>query len=233
MTYRLPALLLNLLFYIGWSGFAVAQAPKLTKFLKKDGVVSGSVVLVEPPEEIKKYLEKVSAASRKNPEWFREYSAKHASGVPMPFHENMGLTKKEYEDYLKVWDQRKFKVIERVGIKLEERSGNWVIRTSGTAFPISLLKYDPKKDVFKSTNGELVKMPDVNSPKASILKAWKGHEWQFEKKSSLSTLRETLAIGAAADGKYGFLIYRLQEVSSTGRLLVDDSKVIRFVIPKG
>lgn len=214
------------------SSLAWAQAPKLTKFLKPNTPVKGSVVIVEPPAAIEAYLEKVKLASQKDPEWFNEYSKNAQSGVPLPYHEKLGLSKKEYEEYLAVWDKRAIKEVQAVVLKLEEEKGKWVIKASGPAWPISLLKYDPKKDQLRSTNGILVKIDDVDAPANSILRAWKGHEWRLESKNTLSVLKENFAIGAAADGKNGYLIYRLQEVSSLGRVLDDKSVVIRFPLAK-
>ncbi|MGE9268320.1 MAG: hypothetical protein ACQKBY_09505 [Verrucomicrobiales bacterium] len=219
-----------------WSALTIwataAEAPKLTSFLKPGTDVKGAVILVEPPKEIQNYLKKVRDASREDPEWFAEYSKTAQSGVPLPFHEKLGLSKEEYEAYLKLWGEREVVEVQAVGIRLEEKGAHWSIRASGAAWPISLLKYDPAKDQFQSTNGVLEKIDDVDAPAESILRAWKGHEWRLTVEGSLSTMKENFAIGASADGKHGFLIYRLQEVSSTGRQLDDKSIVIRYPLTK-
>lgn len=232
MKFFIKALPTALAFLIVASPSAWAKAPKLTKFLKPDTSVKGSVVLVDPPVALDEYLQKVKVAAQKDPEWFAEYSKTAKSGVPLPFHEKLGLSKKEYDAYLAVWDKREIKEVQPVTLKLEEEDGQWIIKASGAAWPISLLKYNPEKDQFRSTNGLLIKSDDVDAPASSILRAWKGYEWRLETKSTLSVLKENLAIGAAADGKNAYLVYRIQETSSTGRTLDDKSVVIRFPLAK-
>lgn len=207
-----------------------AQAPKLTKFLKEGVPTRGDVVVVEPPEEINVYLKKVQQAAMGDPAWFDGYAKDAPPGVPLPFHEKLGLTKAEYAEYLALWVKRKFVSRQPVVVKLEKTGETHVIRVTGAGWPISLLSYKPAEDTFTSTNGVLKKIADVDAPDNSILRAWKGYEWRLEEAGTLTTLRENFAIGAAPD-KHGLLIYRLQEVSTSGRRLEDKSLVIRFALP--
>jgi len=201
----------------------------LTSYLVKDKPVLGEVGMIVPPKEISKYIAKVQAAAKQDPEWYREYTKKSKPGLPLPFHEKLGLTKDEYADYLKLWDQRQFKVSQKVVIRLEEpKPGEWMIRVSGVGMPISLLRYYPDTDQFKSTNGVLKRIEDINAPKESVLGAWKGQEWRFEEKTEYVWTKENIAIGKTNDGLHCFLVYRIQE-SVTG---YNKSLVIRFAPPK-
>ena len=92
----------------------------------------------------------------KNPDWFREYSTDAKPGVPLPYHENLGLTQDEYTKYIELWDQRKMQPVPKgeVAIRLEQaKEGEWVIRVSGLGTPFSLLRYYEKTDEVRSTNG--------------------------------------------------------------------------------
>ena len=149
--------------------------------------------------------------------------------MPLPFDDRLGLTREEYDDYLKYWGKREFKGIEAVPIRLSESSdGRWTIIVGGRAATLSTLKFDPKAEAFKSPNGELKRIEDVDADGNSTLGAWTGHEWKFEEKSSLGTLKENFAIGKTGDKKYGLLVYRLQEVSEQGSKIADDGVVVRF-----
>jgi len=220
-------------------GSAVGQeAPKVFgPILKPDVNVKADLVVVLPPEEIQTYINKVKEASTKNPEWFKEYSAKSKPGIPLPYDEKLGLSQKEYQEYRELWDKREFKTIQQVGLRLtkvgDEKTGiRWKIRASGEASRLSLLSYDPKEDVVVSTNGKLARLEDINAPAESILGEWKGREWKFEEETGLSKVKENFAIGETADGKYGLIVYRLQDVSSAGSLLFDRRMVIRFPNPE-
>jgi hypothetical protein len=208
-----------------------AEAPKvLADYLIPNTMIKGEVVKVVPPPELDKYIVKVEEAARKDREWFQEHAKKGKPGVPLPYDERLGLTKEEYDDYIKFWGKREFKGIEPVPIRLSEGSdGRWSIIVGGKmATMLSTLKFDPKTDAFKSPNGELKRIEDVAADANSTLGAWTGHEWKFEEKSSLGTLKENFAIGKTGDKKYGLLVYRLQEISEQGSKIADDGMVVRF-----
>ncbi|MGB2402987.1 MAG: hypothetical protein ACPIA7_06210, partial [Akkermansiaceae bacterium] len=199
---------------------AADEVPEvLAAHFEKDQTVSGEVGAIMPPEEINKYIAKVKVASKANPEWYAAYAKEAKPGIPLPWHENLGLTKEEYEDYLSLWDQRKFKAMQQVVIRLEEpKPEEWMIRVSGVGMTISLLRYNPKTGDFRSPNGELKRIEDIDADERSILGAWTGKEWRYENNSEFISTKENLALGSYKDGKYGLLIYRLQE-STAGRRL--------------
>ena len=205
----------------------------LGKYLRVGTMTKGEVVVVIPPREISKYVAMVEEAAEKDPEWFRTYSAETKPGLPLPFHEKLGLSKEEYTKYRAMWAKREMKAVPNGGvvIRLEQQKGEWMVRVSGEGSPISLLRYLEKTDEMRSPNGIMSRLEDVDADKESILGAWKGHEWKFQEETALGRTKENFAIGKLADGKSGLLVYRLQEVSFSGRLLYDKSLVIRFALP--
>jgi hypothetical protein len=207
-----------------------AEAPKvLADYLKPDALIKGEVVVVVPPPELDKYIAKVEAAARKDPEWFREHAKNGKPGVPLPFDERLGLSREDYDEYLSFWGKRDFKGIEAVPIRLiGSKDGRWNINIGGSAQAISTLRYDPKTDAFSSPNGELKRIEDVSADANSTLGAWTGHEWKFEEKTGLGTTKENIAIGKTGDKKFGLVVYRLQEVSDQGTRLLDRGMVVRF-----
>lgn len=209
-----------------------AEPPKvLSEFLPANALVKAEIVVVVPPPEIDKYVSKVEESARKDPKWFAEHSKASKPGVPLPFDEKLGLTKEEYDEYLKIWGKREFKPVEPAVLQLKEgKDGSWTIGAAGSASIISLLKYDPATDLFKSLNGDLKRLDDVNADANSTLGAWTGHEWKYEAEDGLSTTKENIAIGKTGDGKYGLIVYRMQEVSSAGTHLMDKGMVVRFLL---
>ena len=221
------AILFVMLFPAGAS--AQVTAPKIfTNILEPNKLYKGERVVVTPPEEIEKYIKLVKEGAKNDPEWYEEYSKNAKPGVPLPFHKNLNLTAAQYQEYLELWSKLEFKILEKIGVLLERRRGKWCFSLSGTGAMISLLRYDEKEDVFRSTNGIMKRIDDIDAGEETILGEWKGAEWRFEEETPLGKTKENLALGKAADGKFGFLVYRLQDITANNTVLEDVSRVIRF-----
>lgn len=201
--------------------------------LDKDVPVRAQVGVVLPPQEINRYVVKVQAAAGKDPKWFREYSSKSAPGAPLPWDERIGLTKEEYDEYIKLWNKREFKPIEDVVLLLRPSTGDtWTLNATGSASTLTTIRYAAKEDTFRSPNGDLKRIKDIQADPSSILGAWTGQEWKFEEETDLGKVKENLAVGRFTDKKFGLIVYRAQELSSAGTPLLDKSLVIRFPIGK-
>ena len=226
-------LLLSLLFT--FSASAQEKAPAVfADYLVPDVAVKGELVAVVPPEEIEKYIDKVDIIRKEDPEWFAEYSKNAQPGVPLPYDEKLGLTKEEYQDYLKLWDQREMKGLPQgeLVVRLEKAGERWRIRVTGQGSDITTMFYDPKADTYTTTSGVLKRIADIKAEKRSILGEWTGKEWKMELNDGFGITKENIAIGKLTDGTYGLIVYRIQEVSETGRRLFDKSMVIRFAVKR-
>ncbi len=230
MTKTRYALLLPLLF----THCNAHGAPEIfTKYLPIEEFVKASAGIVVPPKEIEQYIDKVEAAASKNPEWFAKYSKSSKPGVPLPYHENLGLSKEEYSAYIAAWGKRSFEEMQPVALRLEKSTGNeWMLRATGPGFLISSLRYDTKKKELRSPNGIMQRIDDIKGDKDSILGAWQGQEWMHESETSISKTRENFAIGKKTNEATGYLIYRLQEMTNSGRKLYDKRIIIQFPIEK-
>ena len=207
-----------------------AEVPKVFEGLMQAGVpVRGQRGMVVPPAEIDKYVAKVEASARKDPKWFREFGATAKPGVPLPYDERLGLTKEEYDEYIALWNKREFKPKEEVMLMLRESpAGTWKISSTGSASSLSTLYYSAKDDEFRSPNGVLKRIEDIKADPASILGEWTGSEWKVENDTGFGKIKENIALGRFADNKYGLVVYRVQELTSEGARLLDNSLVIRF-----
>ncbi len=200
---------------------------------EKGKAVNGQIIAIIPPKEFETFVQRLSEAAQKNPEWFDEHTKK-TPGSPFPlFDEKLGMTQEEYDNYVKLWSNREVKKLANTSLLVQEvGDGQWKINATGPAASLSLLRYDPKKNVFKSPNGELVAIANIEAPERSLLGAWKGLEWRYQAENSLTKTKENVALGTTDDGKYSLLIYRLQEVSISGKPLYDKSVIIRFAAKK-
>lgn len=211
-----------------------AEVPDIFKGLFEEEVpVKASIGMVVPPAEIDKYIAKVKTAAAKNAEWYKEYSAASKPGVPLPYHENLGLTKEEYDDYITLWNKREFKSNEEVALVLRKTLGDtWTITATGSAGIISTLRYDPAKNVFRSPSGEMQNIDDIKTDANHVLGAWSAKEWRFQETSILGLTKQNFALGKFDKNDFGIIIYREVEVSTEGNVLHEKNIVLRFALGK-
>ncbi len=211
-----------------------AEVPDIFKGLFEEEVpVKASIGMVTPPKEIEKFIAKVEIAARKNPEWFKQHTASAAPGVPLPYHENLGLTKEEYDEYLALWAKREFKSTEEVLLVLRKTLGNtWTLTATGGAGIISTLRYDPTKNNFVCPSGNMEPLDDIKTDEKHILGAWSGKEWRFQESGLLGITKQNFAIGKFEKNQFGIIIYRAQELSTEGARIHEQSLVLRFPLGK-
>ncbi len=216
-----------------WIASAAEVPEALAACFDKDTPVKAQIIAIVPPKEFEGFVQKLSEAAQKDPEWFAAHSKK-SPGSPLPlFDEKLGMSQQEYDKYVKLWESRSAKKLADTSLMLTEvGDGKWKINASGPASMLTLLRYDPKKNSFASPNGELEAIANIAAPERSLLGAWTGKEWRFEADNSLTKSKENVALGTTNDGKYSILVYRLQEVTSRGKPLFDKSLVIRFAAKK-
>jgi hypothetical protein len=209
-----------------------AEVPEIFKGLFEEEVpVKASIGMVELPPEIDKFNAKFEIAARKNPDpkWFKEYAASSDPGAPLPFHENLGLTKEEYDEYIALWSKRTFKSSEEVILVLRKTlGGTWTLTATGGAGVISTLRYDSTNDTFLSPSGKMERLADINTDEKHVLGAWSGKEWRFQETSLLGLTKQNFAIGKFDKGEYGIVLYLAQEVSPQGLRTHENTLVLRF-----
>jgi hypothetical protein len=212
------------------ASLTAAEVPKVFEGLMQAGVpIRAQRGMVVPPLEIDKYVAKVEASARKDPEWFKQFGAAAKPGVPLPYDERLGLTKEEYNEYLALWNKREFKPMEEVMLMLRESPpGTWKISATGSASSLSTLYYSAKDDEFHSPNGILKRIEDIKADPASILGEWTGSEWKVESDTGFGKIKENIALGRYADNKHGLVVYRVQEIITDGGRPFDNTLVIRF-----
>jgi hypothetical protein len=187
------------------------------------------VVIMVPPAEIEKYVTKVEQQAKADPKWFTEYVKGSKPSSPLPYHEKLGLTKEEYDAYTQLWSKREFKVVEEIPLTLRQGSDKlWYIFGVESAAVFTSLRFNVTDDTWKSTNGVMARIEDINADATTILGAWKGKEWKFQEESVFSKIKENLAIGETGDGKYNLFVYRAQEITSAGTPTLDKSLVVRI-----
>ena len=74
------------------------KSPRIKNLLPKKTTTANHMIFTQKKLNKKLHLKMVKAL-RKNREWLKGYAQKHKGKTPMPYHKNLGLTKKEYQEY--------------------------------------------------------------------------------------------------------------------------------------
>lgn len=204
-------------------------------YLPADYFVKGANVKVDFGQDFQAAAAKIQAAVAKAPKEVLEEIQKIAKpDEPLPFDERLGISKADYDKYIKAWEGRKLVPVEEVVARWEAApDGKWKIKAisaaNGQPLPLTTLTYDSKTDSWSSPNGILKRQEkDVDFNKNNLFGQWKGPQWLFEDKSSLGTVIENFAVGKSDDKKNIFLVYRLVELASTGQPTWQNMYVIRI-----
>ena len=103
------------------AGAAEPATERVDGVLPKAGITEAAYVQIERDPAVDDYVRRMRDAREKNPEWFLEYSKKHQTSdtAPLPYHENFGVTKEEYERFSQPMNH--YREVQRKQIEIERR----------------------------------------------------------------------------------------------------------------
>lgn len=163
---------------------------------------------------------------------------KGAADRLMGYDADLWPDKAEYEQYAAAWKKTQMARLADVHVGLKS-DGNGIYSVlsatrvaNGGSMPLTIgsLRYDSKKNVWISNNGEL-KGEAFSADENFDYGSQTGNEWKLEKKDSLSTLNEMIRITKTTDGKAIFLYYSLTERSAiSGTAIANHGYTILFPI---
>lgn len=157
----------------------------------------------------------------------------------LPYHEELWADQAAYAEYKKEWSNIGMQAAAEVALSVQD-AGNGLYRfyaitnvsNTGQKAPVSIsgLNYDPAKNVWTSSHGELT-AKEFKTTDDYIFKAQTGTEWKLEKEDSFAKTVQMLRISKTTDNKATFLTYQCIEVSKiTGSVLSNQSYTLLFPI---
>lgn len=146
----------------------------------------------------------------------------------IPYNPDIWADKKAYDEYKQEWQNTTMQGQAQVALSLQENAdGKWnfyaITRNpaNGQTLPLGIsgLKYDPAKNTWTSSYGELTPQ-EFKVTDDFIFKAQTGTEWKLEKEDSFAKTSQVLRITKTTDGKLVYVFYAMAEQSkTTGALL--------------
>ncbi len=221
--------------------FAAETPGALAGYLPHDGsLIQGAAVRAVIDPSLAEINKTVVTNFNKLPEEKKaEYIKSFDPNKAMPYDEAVFGDKAAYDKYLAAWKKTKIVPVSGVamGLLASGTPNVWHVHSvtldaSGKTLPltISALKYDAKKNVWISNNGELTAKPYAADDTFSF-GAQSGTEWTYEHEDSLSRLVETVRVTKTTDGDAVYVYYRFAESSViSGMAIAQGEYILRFPI---
>ncbi|QDU97413.1 hypothetical protein [Lignipirellula cremea] len=191
-----------------------AEAQDKTAILNrtmKAGTFEASILEMRMPDDATAIMAKFSQAVAAKPDWIQTYVASQRlnPGEPLPYHENMGVTEREYARLIEAKAETKLRPVSNCNLIVTSNAdGSLAVTGSGGAAVLNGLTIDSEtmtiryKDL-SSTDCSVV------IPKRTALVSINGLDWNTEKVTPPSTLTAlSLTVGRYTDTTHGFLEFR-------------------------
>lgn len=222
---------------------AVAQDKPgvLADYLPYDGtMMRGSSVRVihdaSYNAELQKLVAKINTLSDDKK---REFAEKADPNTALDFNPEYWASQDDYKKYLDAWNKLQVVATNDVALGLQktDQPDVWevfsmtrVSQDRAMPLTISALKYDAKRNIWISNNGELTAQ-DIALPDRFCLGAQRGTEWTLKSESSLSSIVETVRVTKSTDGKFVYLHYMFTEKLPNSNVMIGQGAyVLRFPV---
>ena len=200
-----------------------------------DGAVTAEVLTPDYSQRMQEISRRLINAAQADPIWFQSWIAHHPSGA-LPWHPNLGVTRAEYDLYLREGRAAKFVVRTRVRLTFERtgRGRRWVLHGWGLLAPLEGLVID--LDAGRTTSPRWGALPffGVAQPTDpgvqlpwSWYGVWKGTHVVGDPRKRGQAASASLHVGPLGDtGMVG--MYWAARRLNQGRQLADEFLLLRF-----
>ena len=188
---------------------AKAQQTDLSQYIPESSPVEADVMIIGAPPEIEALAEKMKVAAQANPAWFQAYVTQN-QGQVMPYHENLGVTEEEYQQFLE-YSESGMALRKATTIRLDIQTGDdgaIAFVTEPSNFPLNGVKIAGDGLMTESPFGRLRRVIDIEQENAgSPTGRWSGPRWGLQERNSDISRRIQFAIGKRDDFGDGIIYY--------------------------
>lgn len=173
--------------------------------------IQADIMEIQSPEEFEKLAAKLQGGLKKNPAWALEFVGSIPKGQPLPYHENLGLTKQEHAQMLELTQKQGTLNLKKSGtidITFEPLTDGRIKILTNENSALNNLIISAKE--VETRFGNLIDVSDINNqdPKA-ITGPWKGVKWGKNTVDQKTMVGESIqfCIGKRDDNKDQGIIY--------------------------
>ncbi len=197
--------------------------------------VTAEVLTPDYSPQMQAISRRIMNAAQADPKWFQSWVAQHPRGA-LPWHPKLGVTKPEYDLYMREGRAAHFAVRTRVRLTFEKGAGGrrWTIRGWGVLDPIDGLVLDldgnravsPRWGVLAFLGSAAPTDPGVQLPWRWYA-VWKATHQVGDATKGGQVLAASLHVGPLGDGRTLGLYWVARRLNG-GRKLDDEFLLLRF-----
>ena len=190
MTHRFTLLLLILIpFFSNGQELGANAAVDSIKVWLAPGTYTAKIMTGNTGgERVEELSSRMMASIQSNQEWYLEFAKTIPEGGKMPYHENLGLTREEYDELSDIYENIQPASSGEEDFKITEKRKMIEFEAEGQLMGLNMLFYDVKRNAFfLDAGGGRFSPPltfsetvNVQTKKDGPYSEWHGFEWKFE-----------------------------------------------------
>jgi hypothetical protein len=152
-------------------------------------------------------------------EWFEQYSRNYKAGQGLPYHENFGITKEEYQRIADLDKTPPSIVVRSTAFLKVNRSANvfsFNVSDNEIKF-LESLKIDFRNEVLIFLNDTIPIKNEINAPASTPFGEWHGYSWQ----------KESPTLGENDEIKFDSLVAKIIEIDF-GKIKKNNKTLLRL-----
>jgi hypothetical protein len=213
---------------------AVSDADRI-EALMPDSSVTAEVLTPDYSQRVQEISRRLINARQADPAWFQNWIARNPDG-PLPWHPKLGITKPEYDLYMREGARAKFEVRTRVRLTFQRAGAarRWTLRGWGLLAPIDGLTIDLDRGIAVSARWGALPFKGIARPTDPGVQlpwnwygVWKDSHVMGDPRKNGQALTSSLHIGPLGDGRMVGLYWTSRRLNR-GRQLADEFLLLRF-----
>lgn len=173
-----------------FTNYVQSQSGKITGIPTNDLpiILESKTVTVDIMDGIKsnpRQLEltrKIQSSLQNNWEWYQEYIKTAKKGEPLNYHPNMGITEKEYDEFLKISKDIEVESTGKEDLEIISIDNKIKFKADGRLSIYNDLTIDIKNNqiLFKEYVLPFLKKINIEDADNGLKSKWKGYNWAYE-----------------------------------------------------
>jgi hypothetical protein len=196
---------------------ATSDPPTAASLLPSAEAVVDVMTMVGPPR-LTELSNKLQAAVQSKPDWWAEYITTVTPGRPIPYHENLGLTENEYEEFQSLTSQMALSKTGEASLSVvTEDSIQFTFHGDSILANIEGLVIDLGDNAVQTPFGMAKEMNNIVASEGQEMSGpWNGVQWKLRTIDSLgsSFVNLRFALGKLTESGRGILYYKVTAFDS-------------------